>query len=658
MKAFTLLLFLLFIIVKPLRCQLPPENINNIIEVPAEQMAEAVNESGQTEIPEELMSLLAHPVDISSEQAAVLVRFQLLNAVQYHALRRHLARYGALAELEELQQVDYFDMVTIRSILPYITVREQMNAAASQQFLLRFQWNPNKRVQEYAGSAEKILFKYKANFRNHWNLSFTGEKDPGEKLLNSGRPAFDFNSASISYKGTRRVKKLIVGDFNAEYGQGLTLWSGLSFGGGPDVAGIYKAGRGIVPYTGTDENKFFRGVAGRIGFKRILVDCWISRHKIDANLVSDSTTRNNYITSFQNSGYHRSSSEISDYHTQRELAFGTAVIFTAAPITSGIVLSSQVFSVPVLPDVKPYALHSFSGTRNTNTGWFYSFSNRNFFFFGESSLDRDFSFATLQGVVASLDPRLSIAFLYRFYAVRYQALKSNARGVNTSNNNETGKYLGFNYKIFPQVTCSSSLDIYSFPFLKYRVDHPSAGWEWINQLEFNPTKKFTARLVWRNKLKQQNDSEGEDAIRELTDLHYRSWRLSVRYKIESSWEYGLRVETIEQHKSNVPAGMGTSLSQSIYFHPMGKRLSANARYALFNCPQFDARIYEYENDVTGAFSIPFYYGIGSRFYLNLDFKVNRTLNLSIRYAKSWFDNPDKEFPESSEIKLQVKAAFR
>ena len=99
------------------------------------------------------------------------------------------------------------------------------------------------------------------------------------------------------------------------------------------------------------------------------------------------------------------------------------------------------------------------------------------------------------------------------------------------------------------------------------------------------------------------------------------------------------------------------VSQDLFYHPMGKSYSFNFRYAIFNCPQFETRIYEYENNVQGAFSIPFYYGNGSRFYLNMNCTIVRGITTSIRYAISWIDDI-KSTTDKSELTVQIKSIFK
>ena len=61
-------------------------------------------------------------------------------------------------------------------------------------------------------------------------VSFTGEKDAGEEFFQgSQKNGFDFYSAHLFVQGFGTIKQLAIGDFQAQFGQGLTFWSGLAF---------------------------------------------------------------------------------------------------------------------------------------------------------------------------------------------------------------------------------------------------------------------------------------------------------------------------------------------------------------------------------------------------------------------------------------------
>jgi len=90
---------------------------------------------------------------------------------------------------------------------------------------------------------------------------------------------------------------------------------------------------------------------------------------------------------------------------------------------------------------------------------------------------------------------------------------------------------------------------------------------------------------------------------------------------------------------------------------------------LFQTESFDARVYTYENDVMYANSIPFFSGKGSRFFALVNYEVNRNVELWVRYAQTYFTNPNVFIltnsgsldtvigNKKSEIKVQVRISF-
>jgi hypothetical protein len=227
--------------------------------------------------------------------------------------------------------------------------------------------------------------------------------------------------------------------------------------------------------------------------------------------------------------------------------------------------------------------------------------------------------------------------------------------VNSTNSNEQGTYLALTYNFLKPLTYSGSIDIHSFPFLKYQVDSPSDGTDIFHQLEYKPNKKFIAQVRYRERRKQEN-KKSTDESGTIQDFLFRTLRLSTTIKIDNTWSYGLRIEFAHGSGANYSPVNGTVVSQDIFYKPMGSFFSFNVRYAIFNCPDFDTRIYGYENDVQGAFSVPFYYGSGSRFYTNVNLHVSRRINLSVRYSTTLQDDPES-FSRKSDIKIQLRVSL-
>jgi hypothetical protein len=290
-------------------------------------------------------------------------------------------------------------------------------------------------------------------------------------------------------------------------------------------------------------------------------------------------------------------------------------------------------------------------------GPFYSIRKNNLVFFGEASLNEKLTSAFLTGVIISASQKLSIGILYRRYPENFHDLKSEAFGTNTDNANETGTWIGINYKIKNSIVYSAYSDVCKFPFLKYKVDRPSYSTDFMQQVDFTPNRKTVFQLRYRNRMKQGNSLNPSDKLNSLVDNSTTSIRVSARFKFEDGWEYGVRCETSIQKSENNPALKGTLISQDIFFKPMGKSYSFNFRYSVFSCPDFDSRIYSYENDVSGAFSVPFYYGIGSKFYINFSKGISRRISLATKYTISRIKDANGKINQPSEIKIQMKFSF-
>ena len=121
----------------------------------------------------------------------------------------------------------------------------------------------------------------------------------GSKLNNG----FDFYSGHVSLRDIGFLKALTIGDFQLEFGQGLTLWSGLSFGKSSDAINLKRFARGVRPNTSANENLLFSGSSHDYRHQTFVIfSAFYSSHKIDANLVELDTLDNESVFSFFPSG--------------------------------------------------------------------------------------------------------------------------------------------------------------------------------------------------------------------------------------------------------------------------------------------------------------------------------------------------------------------
>ena len=86
---------------------------------------------------------------------------------------------------------------------------------------------------------------------------------------------------------------------------------------------------------------------------------------------------------------------------------------------------------------------------------------------------------------------------------------------------------------------------------------------------------------------------------------------------------------------------------------------------LFSTDSYDARLYAFESDIPGVFSLPPIYGRGMMWYTMVRYSIGRHIDLWARYGITTFDDRDvissglQEIPgnKASELKMEMRLKF-
>jgi len=689
---------------------IPSKTDDNDIQQRLENLAEETQteDADYSSLLEGLIYYKEHPVNLNKTNKEELQALQLLNDIQINNLLSHIESVGKLITIYELQSINGFDLQTIQRILPYIKVsdnftsahfnRKEMFKNGQTNVIVRYGrvieeqkgFTPidsislyNSRNSRYIGSPDKIYTRYRFTYGTNVSWGITAEKDQGELFLKNNqkfkydwyenslnknqRSGFDFYSAHFFLHNIRFIRSLAIGDYQANFGQGLTLFSGQAFGKSPDAMSAKKSGQGIRPYASVDENNFMRGAATTIGFKRFEATAFYSRKHIDAN-VSDTLADGEIaaISALQSTGYHTTPSEIADKHSILQTIFGGNISYKGKNLNVGLTALSYNLNVDFNRAFDYYNQFEFSSKQNVNIGIDYNFIFHNFNFFGEESTSKNGGKAFLNGALISLDPRLSLTILNRYYERNFQNLMSNGFAENSTASNEKGTYIGIVAKPTNTTTITTYYDRFQFDWLKYQVNAPSYGNDYVAQFNYTPSKKVDMYFRIRQRDKQKNTTNTNATIDYLVPLKQNNYRFNISYTILPEVKLKNRIELIDYKLDENKTSKGYVVYQDITYNKLGKPLSVTLRYALFQTDSYDARIYAYENDVPGSYSIPAYYGRGSRFYMMLDYNLTKKIEIWLRYSETYYDNVTVISPGSineiegntkSEIRAQVKFKF-
>ena len=128
--------------------------------------------------------------------------------------------------------------------------------------------------------------------------------------------------------------------------------------------------------------------------------------------------------------------------------------------------------------------------------------------------------------------------------------------------------------------------------------------------------------------KQLNLSEKEFKVINSPKSDYR---FQYSLKLTDFFELKSRVSVVQSVQSD-SISLGYLIFQDFKLSTLKGNLKFISRFAVFNTESYNERIYAYENNLSGVYSVPAYYGKGTRSYFLLKYKIFKGAECSIRYA--------------------------
>ena len=650
-----------------------------LIEQILESMAPELSEDHDySEILERLNYYRRSPLNINLASKDQLHELFFITPAQVRSILSHREENGLFIDVLELQSVPGFDPQTLRWLLNFIVVLppgelksvsfNKLIMKAEHDLMFRFGRVLEKQYGfsssslsegNYAGSAMRMFTRYRYNYSNVLFASLNMEKDAGEPLsFRKGGRGFDFYSANISYRGNGIIRKLIAGDYALQFGQGLSMWAGAGFGKGANLSTIAKQDVGLRPYSSVNESLFMRGIAGTFGLKAISFTPFYSGRRIDAGMAETGLE----VSSMQVSGLHRTQTEILNKNALSQRIYGANAQYNKGDLSTGLTAYRTQFSIPFAAGKSLYQQYNFKGAILNNFSINYSYTFMNSYIFGEAAHSLNSGFAVLNGLVSSIAPPVNVVMLYRNYEKNYHSFFNQGLAEASNAVNERGFYSGLAIKLNRAWELYTYSDFFRFPWLKFRVDGPSSGYELFGQITYTPGKLFKLIGRFRQQIREQN-TEGAGSGLDIVDK--QDIRVELTYKISNDFSIRNRAEIVRYRKGNLNPEFGFLSFQDIIYNPMGSKISGNFRFAIFETSGFNTRIYSYENDVLYSYSVPAYQGKGIRFYINGRYTISRGTDLWLRYSLVRYTNQETTGSggdlingnKRSDVRLQLRFQF-
>ncbi len=644
----------ILIIVIALSPVLQAQELSNDLEQQLENIAETMEDTEITDDSwlQHAESLRKNPLNLNTAGEDDLKELRLLTPLQIASFMDYRRLLGKLISVYELQAVPFWDIPTIESLLPYVTIYSHQTLqeiffnrlrTGEHRITARFSQVLTRAVgytitdsgrSRYMGDPSKLMLRYHYQHQNNLQYGITASKDAGEPFFVSpNRYGFDFHSFHYFSRHKGLVKTVALGDYTINFGQGLAHWQSMAFGKGNAAVHVKRQSQVLRPYNAAGSFFFNRGAAVTLQKGKWTSTVFTSIRKLDGNIEKNEQGQI-VVTSIKTSGYHRTPAEIEDKNSLQQFSWGANLSYHTTAFKIGFNTIHHHYDKPIRRESKLYNLHAISGSQWSNYSIDYALSYRNIHLFGETALDRRGGWATLNSLIATLHTRADFVLLHRSIQPRYQAMYGNAFTANTHPTNEHGTYAGLSLKPWHAIQINAYTDVYRFPWLRYRTDAPASGTDYFVQINYKPNKLTELYSRFSIRHRPLNQFFEHNALYEAANTSHRSWRTQVSHRINRSVTIRHRFEILWYHRENALQERGFLAFIDCLYKPVGKRFSMNGRLQLFDSNSYNSRLYAYENDVLYHYAVPAFYDNGHRYYLNAQYRFSRHVQLWVKLAQT------------------------
>ena len=557
------------------------------------------NEETAAEMSDILIQYLSDPVNINDTVAVAELPF--LSPFQLQALRNYIILHGQLLSLKELAFVPGFDSVTIE-LMQRVSKAEPYTQDAKWRW-----WEGHHSlvsgiggtVEQAAGYSDgryngdnlRALMCYTYNYRNQINIRLVADKDPAEAWGKGNYYGYHLMLSDIG-----RLKRLVVGRYNLQFGQGLTLWTGLKpfnlLGQTP-----VRFGSGIRQASAFYEEGYQEGVAATVDMGGgIGLSAFASR-------VEGETLLGGHVE-----------------YRRGNFILGFTGVYTA---------------IDTLAAVRDYVYNQnyFRGDRLANFGLDAAYRYRKLLLYGEAALSSEGRPAVIAGASIDAASQTRFGISYRYYDRLYHNLHSQGYALG-SNMGEQGLTFDAQTLLPLKVVLMASADIHTFPSLRYGSYGPSSG-AWLRlRLNRQFGRQWQAIVRYAYRLKERNIPNIDSTLYLVEQTVRQQAQAELSFDAGGSWRLVSRVAYAQFDSQNTEPQHGWLAGQSArYTHGP---LQATASVAWFDVDGYYARLYLSESNLQYAWSMPALNGRGLRGIVVVRWNVCRWLAVATKYAVFYY----------------------
>lgn len=234
------------------------------------------------DVMERYEALASRPLRINLATESRMVASGLLSRYQAASVADYRRSSGDILSLAELALLDGFGEAAARALAPFVSFDTQAAPGRSslERGSVETEIMARSAVQDSEGSVSgSYALKVRTGNEDRWTVALAAKpRGSGGWLPSAGWPP-EALSASAALHGRKRPWKVVLGDFNTRFGQGLLLWSGFSLSGVQSAAAMDRHPSGLSTAWTLSPGAVRRGAAADLTLGRFVLSgfCTVDR---------------------------------------------------------------------------------------------------------------------------------------------------------------------------------------------------------------------------------------------------------------------------------------------------------------------------------------------------------------------------------------------
>ncbi len=568
----------------------------------------------------------ANPLAINHANMSELLTIPMVNNKQALAILNHRKTYGFFLHTAELGAVQSLSSNQAHWIAQFVSVEEGFNKNLSSNTPIQILSTHGFKQQSqtnYLGDAWQHRLKIMVQLKPGYKIGFQLEKDQGEPWLALKNNLFDYQSFHLEINRNGLLKKLVLGDYEMQTGQGLSLGMGYQLRMASDPIQTIKLFNVLNAHRSFDERNFIRGIAANFVWKNLSFTPFWGKRKLDGNIVEDSTNNLPIVMSESVSGYHRTASEIKNKFTLPQTFIGfhlSQQIHTFSIGLSSFRMNQHANKQMISND--PVSFYNKHLMNYSNIGLDVICHLDQTIFTAAYAFDSNLESAFYMAMMKSFGKELDWGIAYRHYSAFYSnPLAGGPFDLPTKN--QTGFFQSFAFNPSKKWEFKTFLDLYYRNWISSTLPVLDEKCNIMFQALHKPSSKNQIGMQFRysNRLAGNQLETFEVSLHQI-GLHYH-FELNSIMRIEAKYQQNLQYGQLKA-------------SSHLFYQLLAlkiKKIQMDFQWSQFeNSSKKTLPIFVHEQDLSGQSGLQVYNGTGFAVSFVLKCKLNKHLQIACKTA--------------------------